>query len=127
MSTPPPPEPVTYPSFNSLRRQPLIFGVPVILLVFSLCAMLLTGFAGVALFGVAGLMLPLLIAASLVAVRFMCQQDPLAAHKWLWDMKGLLIRLRCKRGITSLTPATYTLKRRKSDARQWLKNHTLKR
>lgn len=114
-----------YASYNVLARKPLIAGVPIITLLIFLCLILITGFGGILLFGIGkGLIIPIILGILLFCVRIKCMDDSRAMEGVWWDIKGAISRLICQSSITSFTSTNDSLKRRKENVREWIKNNT---
>lgn len=113
-----------FASYHSLARKPLIGGIPVIVLVTGCGAMLLTGFLGCLFFGVEGLVLPALIAATLLYIRIRCMDDSRATEDMKWELKGFFTRLRCQSTTISFTSIDDNPLRRKQHVSEWFKNNS---
>ncbi|WP_434529571.1 conjugal transfer protein TraD [Vibrio sp. K4] len=113
-----------FASYHSLARKPLIGGIPVIALVTGCGAMLLTGFLGCLFFGAKGLVLPALIAATLLYIRIRCMDDSRATEDMKWELKGFLTRLRCQSTTISFTSIDDNPLRRKQHVSEWFKNNS---
>ena len=112
-----------YASYNVLSRKALIFGVPILLLVSILCAALVTGFSALFIWGMKGMLVPVLFAFALLGVRIQCQDDSRAMDRLRWNAKSGLSRLRCQSTITSFTHLNVSPMKRKQDVKDFFKNN----
>ena len=116
-----------YASYNVLARKALIFGVPVVTLFLFIVAMLITGVFGIALLGaVKGMVIPLILGATVFVIRVKCMDDSRAMEGVAWDLKGALTRIKCRSNVTSFTSTNDSLAKRKEDIREFYKFHNLK-
>lgn len=113
-----------YQSFNSLAREPLMLGVPVIVLLLCGSGILITGFVGLMALGVKGLIFPLIIVAFLIYLRIKTEEDSRAIEDIKWDIKGLFYRIKSRSRIVSFSSLDETPIRRKKDVAEWFKNNT---
>lgn len=114
-----------YASYNVLARKPLIGGVPIIMLLVFLCLILITGGAGILLFGPGvGLIIPAILSALLFCIRIMCMDNSRAVDGVWWDIKGALTRVICQSTVTSFTSTNDSQKWRRENVREWFKNNT---
>ncbi|MBS0044845.1 hypothetical protein KFE26_21495 [Shewanella sp. M16] len=114
-----------YASYNVMARKGLMFGIPIITLVIFVCLIMITGFGGIVLFDLKGLIMPLILIVILFGIRFQCESDSRAMEAVWWDLKGVFYRVRCKSNVTSFTSSPVdSPSRRKENVREWLKNNT---
>lgn len=114
-----------YASYNVLARKPLIGGVPIIMLLVFLCLILITGGAGILLFGLGvGLVIPTILSTLLFCIRIMCMDNSRAMGGVWWDIKGALTRVICQSTVTSFTSTNDSQKWRRENVREWFKNNT---
>ena len=114
-----------YASYNVLARKPLIAGVPIIMLLVFLCLILITGGAGLLLFGPSiGLIIPAILSVLLFCIRIMCMDNSRAMDGVWWNIKGALTRLICQSSVTSFTSTNDSQKGRRENVREWFKNNT---
>ena len=112
-----------YASYNALARKALVMGIPIITLLIFASLMMGTGFGGVMLFGLKGLITPLALCIVLLFIKVKCESDSRAMESVFWDIKGALYRLRCKASVISFNSLDNTPKRRKGHVREWFKNN----
>lgn len=113
-----------YLSYNVLARKALMFGVPVITFLILLFLIVASFFAGIVLFGAAGLIAPLFLTALLFGIRLVCMDDSRAMESVMWNVRGALSRLRCQSSVVSFTSTNDTPTKRKDHVRQFIKDHT---
>jgi type IV secretion system protein VirB3 len=113
-----------YLSYNSLSRTPLMFGVPLIVLLFLLLLILITTIVGVSNFGVYGLAFPILLVCLLIFVRMECKEDSRALDWLVWDIKGWLDKQRCGSDVISITSNINHLDSQETVLREWIKNNS---
>lgn len=116
-----------FASYNSLARKPLLMGVPVIMLVLGSALMLLTGVLGWLLIGAKGLVFPALILLFLFYLRIRSFSDSRASEEIIWEIRGLISRLRCRSSIVSYSSIDGSTIRSKKDVSEWIKNNTTKK
>ena len=117
-----------YASYNVLARKPLIAGVPIIMLLVFLCLILITGGAGILMFGPrVGLIIPTILSVLLFFIRIRCMDNSRAMDEIWWDIRGGLTRLICQSSVASFTSTNDSQKRRRENVRDWLKNNTVGR
>ncbi|WP_299496337.1 VirB3 family type IV secretion system protein [uncultured Shewanella sp.] len=113
-----------YASYNALARKALTMGIPITTLLIFACLIMVTGFGGVILFGLAkGLITPLMLCIVLFIIKFKCESDSRAMEAVSWDIKGGLFRLRCKASVISFNSSDDSQTRRKNHVREWFKNN----
>ncbi len=114
-----------YASYNSLARKPLMLGIPVIPLVLGTLGMLFSGWGGLIIFGIEGLLFPAFIALGLLYIRIRSMGDSRAIDDMKWQAKGFLTRLRCQSNTSSFTSFDNHPARRKQYVSEWFKNNPL--
>ena len=113
-----------YASYNVLARKPLMFGVPPIITFLILLVLIVASFfAGIVLFGAAGLIAPLFFVALLFGIRLVCMDDSRAMESVMWNVRGALSRVLCQSSVVSFTSTNDTSKKRKDHVRQFFKDH----
>ncbi len=114
-----------YASYNSLGRKPLILGIPIIVLVFGLLAILLSAILSIVTVGIKGLVIPALFVFLLIYVRIRCEHDSRAIEDIYWDIRGGLVRIVSQSRIVSFSYIDDTERKRKQHVSEWLKNNTI--
>lgn len=97
-------EKVGYLSFNAMSRKPQVFGIPMMILVFSGIFIVLSAIAGALFFeDVRALFFPLLGIAWLFIVRLVSVNDSRAMEKLSWRLKGLIYLFKCRSSVASFS------------------------
>lgn len=113
-----------YASYNAMRREPLIFGIPIIPLIMLLCLALMSAAFGFIFLGVLkGMIVPSIILLILFITRIKCMDDSRAMRSFYWDLKGALYRLASRSVIISFTSISNSEKRRKENVLDWFKHN----
>ncbi|MGR2997563.1 conjugal transfer protein traD [Vibrio vulnificus] len=107
-----------------MSRNPLMFGVPLLVLVFLLLLIFITGIVGVKFIGVYGLSFPMLLICLLYFIRMECQEDSRAIDWLMWDIKGWLDKLKCGSDVISITSNINHLDSQETVLREWIKNNS---
>lgn len=116
-------EKIEYSGYNSMAREPLMCGIPIIPLVLLLCLILITFALGIILFGfLKSFIMPVILLFVLFYIRFKCEDDSRAMGLFLWDIKGLFLRLSSGSFIISFTSTFDSNKRREKNVNEWFKN-----
>jgi type IV secretory pathway VirB3-like protein len=113
-----------YASYNSMSREPLIAGIPIIPLISLLGLAAVTAALGFIFLGVLkGLIVPTIILAGLFVIRVKCMDDSRAMKSIFWDLKGIFYRLSSGSLIVSFTSISNSDQRRKENVIEWFKNN----
>ena len=113
-----------YLSYNSLSRNPLMFGVPLLVLISMLLLILITGILGALLLGVYGLFAPIILVCVLFYIRMECKEDSRAIDWMIWDIKGWLDKKKCGSEVISITSNINHLDSQETVLREWIKNNS---
>ncbi|WP_439295215.1 VirB3 family type IV secretion system protein [Lonepinella sp. BR2882] len=84
----------SFPSFNGMNRPAMMYGVPMVLGIFTLLFIIVTLFGGMSLnLGVYSLVLPTIGLLFLLFIKIICEDDPNALSFMKWRFKAILLKL----------------------------------
>jgi len=117
-----------YSSYNSLNRNPLMFGIPILPFILIMVSMVITGFGGYAYFeSPKAFIIPLILLMVLFVIRLYCMDNSRAMESMWWDLKGGIAKLRCKSSITSYSSNIENQKTKEAVINAWFKNNSIER
>ncbi|TLS73427.1 hypothetical protein [Photobacterium damselae] len=99
-------------SYNMLARKPLVGGVPLMLGLSLLVAIVLTAFIAVIAGSILIGTIPFTLIICLFVIKFICEDDSTAVDKMQWVAKGFLLRLKHKSMYLTISPELSSCKKR---------------
>ena len=84
-----------YASYNAMSRPALIYGVPLLPLLFLGFLIIGSAFIGILNFGLAkGISVPFILSIPIVFMKIQCEQDPRALDSLRWQIQGFFFKLK---------------------------------
>jgi type IV secretion system protein VirB3 len=114
-----------YATYNSLNRNPLVWGVPILILISLGFLIVLSAFIGAILLGDwRALIVPVLLALIVLFIKVACMDDSKAVESLKWNFKGVWTRILCKSRVASYSSIDSDQIKRKEIVYEWFKYTT---
>ncbi|EAV0955627.1 conjugal transfer protein TraD [Salmonella enterica] len=84
----------SFMTYNGFNRPALVAGIPLMLLLFTAFFAVLTGFPAIFLWGIKGIIIPVICALFLFIVKLACENDSNALRVIRLNLMGLLLKIR---------------------------------
>ncbi|EPN0316290.1 VirB3 family type IV secretion system protein [Vibrio vulnificus] len=111
-----------YASYNSLTRKALVFGVPLLILVGFLFAIVVSFVLGIAFLPTSwAFVVPAILAGCLFIIKMMCEQNSNAMDNMVWVIRGLLLRFKSQSVVFSVSPYADSESKRKVKINEFFK------
>lgn len=117
-------EPDVYLSYNMLARKPLVGGVPLMLGLAMLIAIVITVFIAVLAESILLATIPFVLLISLFVIKFLCEDDSRAVDKMKWTVKGVLLRLQHQSMVINISPQLTSSKKRSERINDFYKQYS---
>lgn len=113
-----------YTTFNGLGRPALAWGVPVMVLISFIFAVIFTLFLGFIIgWGVFSFIIPFILLSILFFLKIKCETNDKAIDIMKLDLMGLFLMIKSGGGIISLTANQYSKKEKEKNVKEFIKKH----